>query len=411
MTPPSTSSGLGRVAVLKFGGTSVATREQREIAFARILDAREAGFAPVAVISAMGRKPSAYATDTLLELIGGNTGSANADLLLACGELLSAAIFAEELRAMNVEAQAMTGGQAGIITDKTFGDGQILRVEPREVEALIARGAVPVVAGFQGVADDGTIVTLGRGGTDLSAIALGHALGADRVDIYTDVSGAMTADPRRVPTARVIERASLEEMSELAQHGAKVMHHKAASFAERTGTRYAIKGLDTDLGTIVEAGYDSQRPVSGVTASGRVTWIRVIRGDIENPTQRMQTELEMFRRIAEGGISIDQVTINQAGVAFVVDGDRGNEVRALLGDLNLAVRVREGCAKISVVGMGMRYLPGVVHQCVLALSNADVEIIHCTDSNVTISILVPEADVTRAEVAVHDQFHLAGENA
>lgn len=411
MTPPSTSSGLGRVAVLKFGGTSVATREQREVAFARILDAREAGFAPVAVVSAMGRRPSPYATDTLLELIGGNTGSANADLLLACGELLSAAIFAEELRAMNVEAQAMTGAQAGIITDKTFGDGQILRVEPREVEALIARGAVPVVAGFQGAADDGTIVTLGRGGSDLSAIALGHALGADRVDIYTDVSGAMTADPKRVPTARVIERASLEEMSELAQHGAKVMHHKAAGFAERTGTRYAIKGLQTDVGTIVEAGYDSQRPVSGVTASGRVTWIRVIRGDIENPTQRMQTELEMFRRIADAGISIDQVTINQAGVAFVVDGDRGNEVRALLGDLNLAVRVREGCAKISVVGMGMRYLPGVVHQCVLALSNADVEIIHCTDSNVTISILVPEADVTRAEAAVHDQFHLAGENA
>ena len=122
----------------------------------------------------------------------------------------------------------------------------------------------------------------------------------------------------------------------------------------------------------------------------------------------MQTELEMFRRVADAGISIDQVTINQAGVAFVVDGDRGNEVRALLGDLNLAVRVREGCSKISVVGTGMRYTPGVVHQvrrC--ALSRADVEIIHCTDSNITISILVPEADVTRAEAAVHDQFHLA----
>jgi aspartate kinase len=222
----------------------------------------------------------------------------------------------------------------------------------------------------------------------------------------------MTADPRRVPTAHVIDRASLEEMNELAQHGAKVMHHKAAGFAEQTGTRYAIKGLRTDLGTIVDAGYDSERPVTGVTASGRVTWIRVIRGDIENARQRMQTELEMFRRIADAGISIDQVTINQAGVAFVVEGDRGADVRSLLGDLNLAVRVREGCSKISVVGTGMRYLPGVVHRCVMALSNADVEIIHCTDSNITISILVPEADVTRAEAAVHDQFHLAtGEDA
>lgn len=406
------TSALARVAVLKFGGTSVATREQREIAFARILDAREAGFAPVAVVSAMGRAPAAYATDTLLGLIGGNTGSANADLLLATGELISAAVFAEELRAMNVDAQAMTGAQAGIVTDDTHGDAKILHVDPRAVSVLLERGAVPVIAGFQGATEEGTITTLGRGGSDLSAIALGHALGAERVDIYTDVSGAMTADPRRVPTAHVIERASLEEMYELAQHGAKIMHHKAAGFAEATGTRYAIKGLQTDLGTLVDVDYESQHPVTGVTASGRVTWIRVIRGDIENPTQRMQTELEMFRRIAEAEISIDQVTINQAGVAFVVDGDRGNDVRGLLGDLNLAVRVREGCAKISVVGTGMRYLPGVVHRCVLALSRADVEIIHCTDSNITISILVPEADVTRAEAAVHDQFHLgAGEEA
>ena len=406
------TSTLARVAVLKFGGTSVATREQRDVAFARILDAREAGYAPVAVVSAMGRAPAPYATDTLLDLIGGITASANADMLLACGELISAAVFAEELRAMNVDAQAMTGAQAGIVTDRAHGDAKILRVEPQAVSALLAGGTVPVIAGFQGISEDGAITTLGRGGTDLSAIAIGHALGAERVDIYTDVSGAMTADPRRVPTAHVIDRASLEEMYELAQHGAKIMHHKAAGFAEATGTRYAIKGLQTDLGTTVEAGYDSERPVTGVTASGRVTWIRVIRGDIENPSHRMQTELEMFRRVAEAGISIDQVTINQAGVAFVVDGDRGGDVRRLLGDLNLAVRVREGCAKISVVGTGMRYLPGVVHRCVLALSNADVEIIHCTDSNITISILVPEADVTRAEAAVHDQFHLAtGEEA
>ena len=220
-------------------------------------------------------------------------------MLLACGELISAAVFAEELRAMNVEAQAMTGAQAGIVTDGAHGDATILRVEPHAVSALLERGAVPVIAGFQGTTEDGTVTTLGRGGTDLTAIAIGHALGADRVDIYTDVSGAMTADPRRVPTAHVIGRASLEEMHELAQHGAKVMHHKAAGFAERTGTRYSIKGLHTDLGTIVDAGYDSERPVTGVTASGRVTWVRVIRGDIENAQHRMQTELEMFRRLAD----------------------------------------------------------------------------------------------------------------
>jgi aspartate kinase len=396
-----------RIAVLKFGGTSVATREQREIAFARVLDAREGGYAPVVIVSAMGRAPQPYATDTLIALMdGAKSGNANADLLLACGELISAAIFAEELCAQNIPARALTGAQAGILTDGTHGNARILGVDPTHVRTLIDAGIVPVIAGFQGAAEDGTITTLGRGGSDLSAIAVGHALGAERVDIYTDVSGAMTADPRRVPTARVIDRASLEEMTELAQQGAKVMHHKAADYAERTGTRYAIKGLATDLGTIVDESQDYHRPVTGVTASGRVTWIRVIRGDIENQMHRMQTELEMFRRVAEAEISIDQVTINQAGVAFVVDGNRGAEVRSLLGDLNLAVRVREGCSKISVVGNGMRTAPGVVHQVVAALSRANVEIIHCTDSNITISILVPEADVARAESAVHDQFHL-----
>ncbi len=395
-----------RIAVLKFGGTSVATREQREIAYRRIHDARDSGFATVAVVSAMGRPPEPYATDTLLHLIDDRTSSANVDMLLAAGELISAAIFAGELNAQGVDAIALSGAQAGIVTDARHGDANILRVEPVAVREALERGAVPVVAGFQGATEDGHITTLGRGGTDLSAIAIGSALEAERVDIYTDVSGAMTADPQRIPSARTIERASLAEMTELAEHGAKVMHYKAADYANRTGTRYSIKGLQSDRGTLVDESIDHHRPVTGVTASGRLTWIRIIRGDIESPSRRMETELEMFRRVAGAEISIDQVTINQAGVAFVVEGDRGNEIRALLGDLNLAVRVREGCSKLSIVGTGMRDAPGVVAHAVSALSRANVEIIHCTDSNVTISILVPAGEVSRAESAVHQEFGL-----
>jgi aspartate kinase len=402
-----------RVAVLKFGGTSVASREQREIAYRRVLDARGDGFATVAVVSAMGRPPDPYATDSLLALVVGGTGSANADVLLAAGELIAAAVFAEELATgFGVAATALSGAQAGIVTDDRHGDAKILRVDPKAVVDLLERDVVPVVAGFQGASESGALTTLGRGGTDLSAIAIGHALHAERVDIYTDVSGAMTADPERIAGARTIERASLEEMTELAEQGAKVMHHKAADYANRTGTHYAIKGLRTDVGTLVDDNVDHHRPVTGVTSSGRLTWVRVIRGDIESPARRMQTELEMFARLADASISIDQVTINQAGVAFVVQGDRGNELRRLLGDLNLAVRVREGCSKLSVVGSGMRGTPGVVREVVAALSRENVEIIHCTDSNVTISLLVPAGDVARAERAVHDQFHLdAGDPA
>ncbi len=355
----------------------------------------------------MGRVGDPYATDSLLALGGGVPATRNADLLLACGELISSAVFANELCRHGIEAVALTGAQAGIITNGTHGDAAIQNVDPHAIKVLLERNVVPVVAGFQGATEDGIITTLGRGGTDLSAIAIGHALGAERVDIYTDVSGAMTADPRRISGARTIDRASLDEMSELAGHGAKVMHHKAADFARNTGTPYSIKGLTTDRGTIVDDAYDHHRPVTGVTASGAVTWVRAIRGDIENQEARMQLELEMFRRVAEANISIDQVTINQAGVCFVVEGERGGEVRRLLGDLNLAVRVREGCSKLSVVGAGMRYAPGVIRDIVTALSRANVEIIHATDSNITVSVLIPQADAVRAEQAVHDQFHLA----
>lgn len=395
-----------RIAVLKFGGTSVAGHGERAIAIARIRDAREAGFAVVAVVSAIGRAPDPYATDTLLGLIGERERGANADLLLSAGELISAAIFAEELGAAGIEAVALSGAQAGIVTDASHGDARILRVEPRAIHDVLDGGAVPVVAGFQGATEGGIVTTLGRGGTDLSAIAIGHALEAQRVDIYTDVSGAMTADPRRVPEARTIPRASLVEMNELANLGAKVVHDKAAEYAHRTGTRYSLKGLQTDRGTLVDDSAGAERPITGVTSTGRVTWVRIIRGDIETPKRRMETELEMFRRLAEARISIDQVTINQAGVAFVIAGDRGNEVRQRLGDLNLAVRVREGCAKLSIVGSGMRGLPGVVHRIVDVLSRADVEIIHCTDSNMTVSVLVPDDHVTRAERAVHEEFGL-----
>jgi len=396
-----------RVAVLKFGGTSLATPEQRALARRRVSEAAEQGCSVVAVVSAMGRAPEPYATDSLLALAGsGETRTRNIDLLLATGETIAAALFAQELEAEGTTAVALTGAQAGIVTDERFGDATIRRVDPEPLRDILDAGAVPVVAGFQGASERGAIVTLGRGGTDLSAVAIGHALGAERIDIYTDVSGIMTADPRRVAGARTIERATLEEVTELAQNGAKVMHDKAAEYARRTQTRYSIRGLATDRGTMVDESVDHHRPVTGVALSGRLTWIRVIRGDIENQTKRMETELEMFRRIAEAGISIDQVTINQAGVAFVVGGECGGDVRRLLGDLNLAVRVREGCAKLSVVGNGMRVAPGVIFELVSALAEANVEIIHCTDSNVTISVLVPAEDGERAETAAHRRFAL-----
>jgi aspartate kinase len=360
------------------------------------------------VCSALGRAPEAYATDSLLGLIGPSRGGPNRDLLLSCGEAIACAVFAELLTSWGADAQAMTGGQAGIITDDVFGDARIVRVEPKNVLLALERGIIPVVTGFQGVTEGGAVTTLGRGGSDLSAIALGDALGSEAVEIYTDVSGVMTGDPRRVAGAHTIDRVGYAEMVELAADGAKVMHAKAAELARVTATPYVVKGLRSNFGTAIDEGHkpERMRPVTGITSLHDVVFVRVIQGEIDDLEARRALELEIFRRLAEADVSVDMININNAGIFFIIDSDKLDTVRAELAGLNMALRVRAHCAKISIVGAGMRGVSGVMYRVVQALATTEIEIIHSTDSNITISVLVPEEEVARAEQVVHDSFRL-----
>jgi aspartate kinase len=398
--------------VQKFGGSSVSTPELREIAASRVREAINTGAQVVVVVSAMGRQPDPYATDTLLGLIGPVRGGPNRDLLLAVGEMISAAVFAELLTSLGNPAQAMTGGQAGIITDDTFGDAKILEVDPSAVLAAINVGLVPVVTGFQGATRGGGVSTLGRGGSDLTAIALGEALQAESVDIYTDVSGVFTADPRRVADAHSIDRVTPAEMVELAGNGAKVMHSKAAELAHATKTPYAVKGLRSNVGTLIDddAPIDRDRPVTGITALRNVAFFRVIQG-LSDEGGRATLDRELFDRLAARNISIDMINVNDAGVFFVCDDENVENVRAELHNLNLALRVRMHCAKLSIVGAGMRGTPGVMAGVVRAVTSAEVEIIHSTDSNITISVLVPDEAAGKAEQALHDYFALGPQPA
>ena len=397
-----------KTIVQKFGGSSLATAELREIAASRVLETRARGASPVVFCSAMGRAPEAYATDTLLGLLGPSRDGPNRDLLAACGELISCAIFAELLTSWGADAQAMSGGQAGFLTDHRYGDAKILRVDPAAVLGALERGIIPVIAGFQGMSAEGAVTTLGRGGSDLSAIAMGQALGSESVEIYTDVSGVMTGDPRRIAGAHTIDRVNYAEMTELASDGAKVMHHKAADYARLTSTPYSVKGLRSNLGTVIDDGHrpDPMRPVSGITSLRDITFVRVIQGEMDDAEARRKLELTVFGRIAERDVSVDMINVNNAGIFFVCDSDKVEIVRRELSDLNLAVRVRPHCAKISVVGAGMRGAPGVMYRVVQALVNAEIEIIHSTDSNITISVLVAQDDVARAEQSIHDAFKL-----
>jgi aspartate kinase len=399
---------MKKTIVQKFGGSSLSSPELREVAASRVLETRSRGLAPVVVCSALGRAPDPYATDTLSSLLGPTRAGANRDLLLACGEMIACSVFAELLSSWGVVAQAMTGAQAGVITDENFGDAKILRVEPGNILQAIEAGIIPVITGFQGVTALGAITTLGRGGSDLSAIALGAALHSESVEIYTDVSGVMTGDPRRIAGAHTIDRVEWGEMVELASEGAKVMHAKGAELARITNTPYMVKGLRSNVGTVIDDGAkpDSLHPVTGITALRSISFVRVIQGDIDDRELRRDIELALFERLAHRDISVDMINVNNAGIFFTVDTPEVDTVRRELSDLNVAVRIRTGCAKLSIVGAGMRGTPGVMHRVMHALGAAEVPVIHSTDSNITISILVPDEDASRAEQAIHDAFRL-----
>jgi aspartate kinase len=396
-----------KTVVQKFGGSSLATTELREIAASRVLETRARGVAPIVVCSALGRAPEPYATDSLLALLGPSRSGPNRDLVLACGELIAAAVFAELLTSWGARAQAMTGTQAGIVTDDTFGDARIVHVDPSNIIAAVERGIIPVVAGFQGVTPRGATTTLGRGGSDLSAIALGNALGSEAVEIFTDVSGVMTGDPKRIAGAHTIDRVEYEEMVELAGEGAKVMHAKAAEFAHVSQTPYVIKGLRSNFGTTVDDGAvaDRTRPVTGITSKTGVAFVHVDQGDADDADAR-DKRVTLFGRLAERDISIDMINVNTAGVFFIVDARKIEAVRSELHELGLASAVRTHCAKLAIVGAGMRGTPGVIYRIVQALTQAGVGIIHTTDSNITITVLVAEEDGVRAEQALHDYFRI-----
>jgi len=393
------------IVVQKFGGTSLGTPEQRMLAARRVREARDAGLRTVVITSAMGRAPSPYATDSLIALAHAAPSGANRDLLLACGEIIAAGVFAEILESLGIDARALTGGQAGIITDKQHGEANILRVDPRLVVDLLDRGVTPVIAGFQGITDDGVITTIGRGGSDLTAVAMAGALGNARLEIFTDVDGIMSADPRRVDGAHTVAKLSFAEVSELADLGANVMQDRAAELARDRRIPFAVRSLAGGAGSTIgdDASTDTSRPVTGLATIAGLCFVHIVP---EAAVMPGGWEQQVFRTIYESRISLDCINVNNAGIFFVVADDEHQRVHELLAVLPVAVRTRRDCAKVSIVGAAMRGTPGVMFRVVEALSKANVPIVHSTDSNITISVLVPGTQAGAAESALHAYFHL-----
>ncbi|MEW5865530.1 MAG: aspartate kinase [Bacillota bacterium] len=407
-----------RILVQKFGGTSVATPAQRAKVASKVLEAKSRGYSPVVVVSAMGRMGEPYATDTLIELIRNihrEVDWREQDLLLSCGEIISTIVMAQTLRAAGCQVVGLTGAQAGIITDDNFGNTSILEVRPERILKHLREGKVVVVAGFQGVTRSGDITTLGRGGSDTTAAALGVALGAEMVEIYTDVEGVMTADPRVVPDARSLRVITYREIAEMAHLGAKVVHPRAVEIAMEGGVPIKIRNTFSDApGTLVtDVGRSSDgttiRSDKVATGVAHLVNIAQIRIDASSDVNESGVVLRIFRALADRGISVDLINVFPELVCFTVNEDvldKAVETLTGLGLEGVTIRAMGGCAKVSVVGAGMRGVPGVMARVVEALADANVRIYQTSDSHASISCLVKKEDMQKAMRELHAKFGL-----
>lgn len=398
------------VVVMKFGGTSVADSTGREALAGRVMAARELGKAPVLVVSAMGRNGAPYATDTLLGLVEELPGDARErDLLASVGELVSAVVIAHELRAKGIDARAFSGAEAGIGTDSIAGDAAITSIDVRRLVSAIESGIVPVVAGFQGLSADGTLTTLGRGGSDTTACALGVALGAEEVEIYTDVDGVMSADPRVCDGTGVLEVIGADELFQMARTGSRVLHTPAAELALNSGIAVRVRNTFSDhSGTLVAdiAGYRPDRVATAVSHVSGVVRFRVTLPAPEGTPDHMLAQTRVYSAMADAHVSLDMFTPLSEILIFTVLEAACGRARVVLESLALPYEQRSGLAKITLVGAGMHGVPGVMARLAGYLAAAGVDIQQASDSHTTISVLVDSKDEQAAIGALHEGFDL-----
>ncbi|WP_158737739.1 aspartate kinase [Alteribacillus sp. YIM 98480] len=402
-----------KVLVQKFGGTSVQNEETRIAAARHVQSAVEDGYKVVVVVSAMGRDGDPYATDTLLGLVhkeDSHVGNREKDLLVSCGEVISSVVFTELLQSLDVNAIAMTGPQAGFRTNEDFGEARIVDMQCRSLEHSLSNLDAVVVAGFQGVSSNGEITTLGRGGSDTSATALASALTAERVDIFTDVDGIMTADPRIVEEATIIDSVTYQEICNMAYQGAKVIHPRAVEIAMQAKIPIRIRStLSKAEGTLITVGSDpgvdlEDRPVTGIAHMSGLSQITVRGKDYLN------LQADVFQEMAKANISVDFINIQPAAVVYTVPDERVEQALNVLQAKGYEPECLSNCAKVSAVGAGMTGVPGVASKIVAALTKENIQIFQSADSHTTIWVLVKGEDMKKAVFALHKMFQLEKQN-
>ncbi len=395
--PDSAESRLGTV-VMKFGGSSVADPEKLKAVARRLVAAQRSGNRVVGVLSAMGDT-----TDELVALalrVSARPKPRELDMLISVGERVSCALAAMAITDLGHEAISLTGSQAGIVTDTVHGKAKIVDVRARRINEALDAGSIVLVAGFQGVSTSYDVTTLGRGGSDTTAVALAAALRADSCEIYTDVEGVFTADPRFVAGARKLHAVSYDEMLEMAASGAKVLQLRSVEFARNHGVRLHVRSTFTDAeGTWITE--EDERMLEKALISG-------VTHTLEETVYRVEgaSAASLFGALAEASVNVDTIVQTTPEIVFSAPVEDRDEVMDALGRLGLHYTARDDLGKVSVVGAGMKSHPGVAARTFATLDRLGVRPQVVTTSPIKISCHVATEDVERAVQALHETFEL-----
>jgi aspartate kinase len=410
------------IVVQKYGGSSLADAGAIKRVARRIVEARKAGNDVVVAVSAMGDS-----TDELLDLAEGVSPLPPArelDMLLTAGERISMALVAMAISDLGFTARSFTGSQAGVITDSVHGKAKIIDVTPGRISDAIADGHIVIVAGFQGVSQDTKeITTLGRGGTDTTAVALAAALDADVCEIYTDVDGVFTADPRIVPSARKLDTVTYEEMLELAACGAKILHLRCVEYARRYDIPIHVRSSFSQLdGTVVRGSINDEAPQEGTMESAIIAGVAHDRSEakitVVGVPDKVGEAAAIFDALARAQINLDMIVQNVSAAAtnltdisFTLPRTDGQTAMEALDGLKAEIGFDsllydDKIGKVSLIGAGMRSHPGVTAKFFSAIAEAGVNIGMISTSEIRISVIVDEVDVDAAVAATHTAFDL-----
>ena len=388
---------------MKFGGTSVAGVERLRAVARRIVAARESGNRVVAVLSAMGDMTDEWVR--LAHEMSPHPRPREVDMLISVGERISCSLCAIAIHDLGHEAISLTGSQAGIVTDTAHGKAMIVDIRARRIHEALDAEKIVLVAGFQGVSTDYDITTLGRGGSDTTAVALAAALGAEACEIYTDVDGVQTADPRVVPKARKLHAISYEEMLELAAGGAKVLQLRSVELARGHDVKLHVRSSFSDAdGTWIREEDERMLEKALISAVTHTIEERVYRVDDISVAR-------LFEVLAEAGVNVDTVVQTGDEIVFSAADAEGAEADAALETLGVPWSVREDLGKVSIVGAGMRSHPGVAAKAFATLEELGIEPQIVTTSPIKIACFVPRGEVERAVQALHTAFELDTERA